>query len=189
MPPQFETSRLILRPWRDDDVHAWIALNADPVVMEFFPSALSREEAEASAKRLRERLDVNGYGWWVAEVRDGTPFAGVVALQDVPSDLPFAPALEVGWRFAQRFWGYGFATEGATALLDFAFAALGRVEVVSMTARLNVRSQRVMQRLGMTRDMSGDFDHPRLHEGHRLRPHVLYRIGAPIRSDASVARA
>jgi RimJ/RimL family protein N-acetyltransferase len=67
------------------------------------------------------------------------------------------------------------ATEGARAVIAFAHAELGLAEVVSMTSALNIRSQRVMQKIGMLRDPADDFAHSRLPVGHRLRPHVLYR--------------
>ena len=173
-----ESARLILRPWRDADVEPWVALCADPRVMEFFPSTYGREQAEAMAARMRERLSADGYGWWPVEVKGGAPFAGVVLLQEIPFEAHFTPATEVGWWFSAEHWGKGYATEAARAALDFAFGELQREEVVAITAALNVRSQRVMQRLGMTRDPNGDFAHPRIDAGHRLEPHVLYRIRA-----------
>jgi ribosomal-protein-alanine N-acetyltransferase len=92
--------------------------------------------------------------------------------------LPFRDELEIGWRLARRFWGYGYATEAAVAVLELAFGDLGIAEVVSITSILNVRSQRVMQRIGLKRNPGEDFDHPSFPPGHRLRPHVLYRAGA-----------
>jgi ribosomal-protein-alanine N-acetyltransferase len=175
--PTLETARVRLRPWRDDDIEAWVAMSADPRVMEFFPSVVDRVRAEATAKRLRDRLDADGFGWWVLEINDRAPFAGVVALQDVSFEAPFTPALEVGWRLRCEYWGHGFATEGARAALAYAFDVLDRAEVVAMTATINTRSQRVMQRLGMTYDPRDDFDHPMLPRGDRLERHVLYRIG------------
>lgn len=103
--PEIKTERLLLRAWRDDDLEPFSALNADPRVMEHFPS-----------------------------------------------------------------------TEGARAALRFGFERLGLDEIVSMTVPTNVRSWRVMERLGMTRSPDDDFDHPRVAEGHRLRRHVLYRL-------------
>jgi RimJ/RimL family protein N-acetyltransferase len=176
MAPRIETPRLVLRPWQDEDVEHWVAMSADPRVMEFFPSVSERFEAEAMAARLRERLEQNAYGWWVVEVKGGPLFAGAISLQDVPFESHFTPALEVGWRLVHDRWGHGYATEGAHAALDYAFGTLGHHEVVAMTAAVNLRSQRVMQRLGMTHDPADDFDHPRLPEGDRLRRHVLYRI-------------
>jgi RimJ/RimL family protein N-acetyltransferase len=128
------------------------------------------------ACEIRTQLERNGYGWWIVEIKESGRFAGVICIDDVGYDVPFAPPREVGWRLAFDAWGHGYATEGAAAALDFAFRTLGWDEVVAMTAALNIRSQRVMERLGMKRDLAGDFDHPRIEEGHRLRPHVLYRI-------------
>jgi RimJ/RimL family protein N-acetyltransferase len=182
MAPTIETERLVLRPWRDADVDAWVRMNSDPRVMEFFPRIEPVPELEASARRLRDRLERDGYGWWVTVLRASGTFAGVLALQDVPANLPFAPALEIGWRLVPETWGNGYATEGARALLDVAFRQLGKIEVVAMTAAINVRSQRVMERLGMRRDPRDDFDHPRVEAGHRIRPHVLYRVAAPSRA-------
>ena len=100
-----ETARLLLRPWRDSDVEPWVQMNADPRVAEFFPRIYTRELSESTAQRLRADLDSRGYGWWVVEVREGSTFAGVVALQDVPFLAHFTPAREIGWRFTPECWG------------------------------------------------------------------------------------
>jgi RimJ/RimL family protein N-acetyltransferase len=108
--------------------------------------------------------------------RDGE-FIGFTGLAVPLFEAPFTPAVEVGWRLAKSAWGGGYATEAATAALDFAFDQAGLSEVVSFTSVENFRSQAVMRRLGMTRDPDDDFEHPNIDAGHRLRPHVLYRIG------------
>ena len=151
-------------------------MNADPQVAEFFPRALEREEAERLAQWVRPMLERKGYGWWVLEIKDGDVFGGVIALQDIPFEARFTPAREVGWRLPVSAWGRGLATEGARAALAYAFAVLAWADIVAMTAAINVRSQRVMERLGMHRNAADDFPHPRLAEGHPLRPHVLYRL-------------
>lgn len=153
-------------------------MSADSDVMAFFPSTYDRAQAESMAARMRERLEANGYGWWALDIKDVAPFAGVICLQDVPFEAHFTPALEVGWRLARPYWGRGYATEGARAALAFAFDALERDEVVAMTAAINLRSQRVMQQLEMTRDARDDFAHPRLEPGDRLSRHVLYRLSS-----------
>ncbi len=174
--PTLETPRLLLRPWRDADVEVWIALNADARVMEFFPGIYDRARGEASAVALRERMARDGYGWWALEVKGGASFAGVIALQEVPFDAHFTPALEIGWRLPYEHWGHGYATEGTRAALEYAFGPLGRDELIAMTALSNVRSQRVMQRLGMQRDSRDDFNHPNIGAGHALERHALYRL-------------
>lgn len=174
--PTLETPRLLLRPWRDDDIPHWVAMHADPRVMEFFPSTYSEEYAKEVAAQLRTQLERHGFGWWIAEIKQSRRFAGTIALQNVPFQAHFTPASEIGWRLPHEAWGHGYATEGARAVLEFAFTQLACDEIVSMTAEINVRSQRVMERLGMTHDPADDFDHPRLEDGDRLKRHVLYRL-------------
>lgn len=176
--PTIKTPRLIVRDWCDDDVEPWVQMNADPRVTEFFARRYPRELSESLARTIRAALERAGYGWWVVEVRGGLKFAGVVVLQEVPFSAPFTPAKEIGWRFAFEAWGRGYATEAASAALRFAFDELHWDEVVAFTSVLNVRSQRVMERLGMRHDPGDDFDHPRIEEGHPLRRHVLYRVTA-----------
>jgi RimJ/RimL family protein N-acetyltransferase len=174
--PTLESDRLLLRPWRDEDVRDWVAMNADPRVMQFFPSTYEVDYATKMAQTLRERLEADGYGWWVLEAKNVSPFVGVIVLQSVPFEAAFTPAFEVGWRLKAEHWGRGYATEGATLAVRFAFDVLNVDEVVAMTAVQNLPSQRVMERLGMTHDARDDFDHPRLEEADRLRRHVLWRL-------------
>ena len=174
--PTIETPRLILRDWCDDDVEAYVRMNADPRVTEFFPLPYTRERSESNARVIREMLARDGFGWWAVDVRGGARFAGLIALQEVPFQTAFTPANEIGWRFTAEHWGHGYATEGARAALDFALRELGWREVVAFTAAVNTRSRRVMERLGMTYDPRDDFDHPKVEAGHPLRRHVLYRI-------------
>ncbi len=166
----------MLRRWRDDDLDAYAALNADPEVMEHFPSTLTRDQSRESIEIIEQRFDDLGYGLWATEVPGVAPFIGFVGLNPVTFDVPFAPAVEVGWRLARPHWGQGYATEGARAALEFGFGTLGLGEIVSFTTPGNTRSWRVMEKIGMTRDPADDFDHPVIAEGSPLRRHVLYRI-------------
>ncbi len=175
--PRVKTERLVLRDWRDADVEPWVEMHANPHVTEFLAGpSYTRERLESYAAEIRRRLRLHGYGCWAVEIPGVAAFAGVISLQDVPFDARFTPAREIGWRFAHGHWGKGYATEGAQAALRFGFHDLGCGEIVAFTAWSNVRSQRVMERLGMTHDPHDDFDHPRLEEGHPLRRHFLYRI-------------
>lgn len=177
--PTLTTDRLVLRPWRPTDRAPWAALNADPEVMALMPSLLTRAEADAFAARIEAELAERGWGLWAVEVPGHAGFVGFVGLHVPGFAAPFTPCVEVGWRLARAAWGRGYATEGATAVLDHAWAVLGLDEVVSFTSEGNLRSRAVMERLGMTRDPADDFDHPNLPEGHRLRRHVLYRLPRP----------
>jgi ribosomal-protein-alanine N-acetyltransferase len=170
------TERLILREWRDADVAPFIKMNADPVVMEFFPQTLSEERTRRFVDLIRTRWRELGYSLWAVERKDMGTFIGYVGLWPATFPAHFTPAVEVGWRLAADQWGQGYATEGARAALEYAFGKLDFKEIVSFTSAINVRSWRVMERLGMRRDLGGDFEHPNVPEGHPLRPHVLYRI-------------
>jgi ribosomal-protein-alanine N-acetyltransferase len=177
MPGVLVTERLLLRRWRPADLEPFAALNADPEVMEYFPSTLTRAESDALVQRIEAQFDELGYGLWAVEVRETGSFVGFtgLALQTFPAH--FTPAVEVGWRLARPAWGQGYASEAARAALTYGFDA-GLDEVVSITSTTNLRSQRVMQRIGMTRDPADDFVHPQRPPGDPLAPHVLYRIRA-----------
>ncbi len=172
---ELTTERLLLRPWRESDLEPFAALNADPEVMRFFPRSLDREQSDAMARRLADRVADQGWGLWAAEVPGVAPFIGFIGLQPVPFEAHFTPAVEVGWRLDRAHWGRGYAPEGGRAALDHAFGTLDLDEVVSMTIPANTPSQRVMQKLGLTRDPADDFDHPKLPDWEHHR-HVLYRI-------------
>jgi RimJ/RimL family protein N-acetyltransferase len=176
-----QTERLILRPWTQADFEPFAAMSADPAVMEHFPSTLDRAASDNVASILKSDLDIMGYGFWALEVPGVAPFIGFAGIRPVTFEAPFVPAppaiiVEIGWRLAAAHWGKGYATEAARAALAHGFGALGLPEIVSFTTTTNLKSQAVMQRLGMTHDEAGDFDHPSLPDGHRLKRHVLYRI-------------
>ncbi len=157
-------------------------MSADPVVMQWYPRRLTRQESDAFVDRIHATWASQGYGLWAVERTDTAVVIGYVGLWPVPDTVPVrqrpTPCVEVGWRLAADQWGHGFATEGAKAALSFAFDDLALTGVVSFTAATNVRSRAVMERLGMMRDLDGDFDHPALPPGHALRRHVLYRVSA-----------
>jgi RimJ/RimL family protein N-acetyltransferase len=177
--PERHTERLILRRWRPDDLAPFAALNSDPETMRYFPNLLTKEQSDQFVARIEAAFEEAGWGLWAVEVPGVTPFIGFVGLWPATIDAPFTPATEVGWRLARPWWGRGFATEAARAALDFGFHDLGLGEIVSFTSRLNVPSQRVMQRVGMSRDAADDFEHPSIPPGDPLRPHVLYRLARP----------
>ncbi len=172
------TDRLILRPWVDADREPFAAINADAEVMRYFPSVQTRQTSDATVDRqMKAQADV-GYCFWAAEMRDSGQFIGFIGIQDVPDYYGVGDGIEIGWRLAASTWGKGLAPEGAQACLAYAFSRLQAPEVVAFTATLNKSSMRVMEKIGMTRDVAGDFDHPMIEEGHPIRPHVLYRIKA-----------
>lgn len=170
-----ETKRLYLRQWQPDDLPAFSAMNADPSVMEFFPDTLNPAQSDQFAERVQSLIAAQGWGLWAVEVKETAEFIGFVGLHSCDEELPFSPAIEIGWRLAKQAWGQGYATEGANKALEFAFEHLHLLEVVSFTAVKNLKSRAVMSRLGMVNTQQ-NFEHPKVPVGHALREHVLYKI-------------
>ena len=175
-PIELRTARLRLRQWQSSDRAPFAEMNADPLVMEHFPATLSRDDSDTLAALLEANLAQHGFGLWAVEIMDVAPFAGFVGLSVPGFDAHFTPCTEIGWRLAAEHWGHGYATEGARAVLAFAFGTLELGEIVSFTVPGNFRSRRVMEKIGMVCRAADDFDHPGLPEGHRLRRHVMYRM-------------
>jgi RimJ/RimL family protein N-acetyltransferase len=168
--------RVTLRQWIDADLAPFAAMNADDKVMRHLISKLTREESDAFVQRVRNHIDAHGYGLWALDVPD-IGFAGFVGLSSrVPFDLPLPGVLpqphEIGWRLAPAAWGHGYASEAAALVKRYAFDVIGLPQIVSFTAASNTASQAVMKRIGLT--LLGEFDHPRLDVGHRLRKHLLF---------------
>lgn len=167
------TARLILRRWRDEDFPAFARMNADPRVMEYFPAPLSLPESAAFFDRIRREFETEGFGLYALERRTDGELLGYTGLHRVTFDGPLYGRVEIGWRLRPEMWGNGYATEAARSCLRY--AGLSKIEsIISFTALNNLRSQRVMQRLGMARLQ--EFDHPALPTGHPLQRHVLYII-------------
>ena len=173
---EIETARLLLRRWHDADREAFAHMNADPAVMEHFPARLSRQETDRLIENINAHFEHHGFGLWAAELRVTGEFIGFIGLAIPRFRAAFTPCVEIGWRLDAAHWGKGLATEGARAVAHHAFEALGLTEIVSLTVPANMRSRRVMEKLGMTHDPRDDFDHPNLPPGHPMRRHVLYRL-------------
>lgn len=174
--PELRTERLALRCWRAEDRSAFAAINSDPRVTEFLGGPLSQRRSDLLVDWIERTFRTQGFGFWALELIGGTPFIGMAGLGIPRFDAPFMPAVEVGWRLDPKYWGCGYATEAARAAVAFAFNTLGLDEIVAFTAEGNLRSRKVMERVGMHHDSADDFDHPLIAEGSPLRRHVLYRI-------------
>jgi ribosomal-protein-alanine N-acetyltransferase len=178
MAPEFDTRRLRLRRWREEDLDMFARMNADRRVMEFFPKTLTRPESDALATRIGATLVQNVFGLWAVEVPGEAHFVGFVGLAEPTFEAHFTPCVEIGWRLAHPHWGKGYAFEAAQRVIEYAFQDLRLSELVSFTAVSNLRSQALMKRLGFTSEQSDDFYHPSLPEGHPLERHILYRLKA-----------
>lgn len=175
IPVTLRGRRLTLRPWRlPDDLDALFAINGDPSVMRWFPAAHDRAESDAWGRRIAANFGDRSYGFWVAELA-GEGMIGCIGLQPVFFEADFTPATEIGWRIAARYQRQGLAEEGARLALDYGFGPAALERIVAFTPPGNEASWRLMEKLGMRR--KGEFQHPRLPEGHALRRQVLYAIG------------
>lgn len=169
------TERLLMRRWKYSDLPALAALNQDPAVMEFIGPILSEAESQTMIERAEKSWDDRGYGRFAVEVADTRELIGFIGLAQCKFESHFTPAVEIGWRLAHRFWNLGYATEGARAAMNWTVNTLAIDEVVSFTSASNLRSRRVMEKIGMDRNVVDDFHHPNLASNDPLRPNVLYR--------------
>lgn len=170
-----QTDRLVLRQWRAEDRPLFAAMNSDPQVMEYFPSTLSSLQSNALIDRFTTDIDESGWGFWAAERADTGEFIGFIGINYSADGLPFGPCVDIGWRLARSHWGFGFATEGAKAAMDYAFWQANLNRLISMTPINNTPSERVMKKLGMVKQKN-NFMHPQVADGHALQEHLLYSI-------------
>lgn len=168
------TERLGLRSWKPEDLKPFAALNADPVVMEFFPKTLNEEETSEFMDKNNKELKEKGYGLWAVDEIESGDFVGYMGFHYTNFESFFTPCIEIAWRLGFQYWGKGYATEGSLACLERGFVKLGFDKVFSFTAKVNQRSENVMKKIGMTK--VGEFNHPNVPKDSRLNRHVLYRI-------------
>ena len=177
-PPTLRTGRLLLRRWTTDDREVFAQINADPEVMRCRLKPLTRQESDELIDEIEASFDDHGFGQWAVERIEDQRVIGFIGLELAGEDAPYRPLVHIGWHLAVDAWRHGYATEGAAAVLDFAFDEVGLPEVVAHTTRLNERSRAVMRRLGMSHNSRDDFDAKRYPVRHPNRGFVLYRIAA-----------
>lgn len=174
-----ETQRLQLRQWNiASDLEAFSRINQDPKVMEFFPSTLTKEQTLSLLENIQTHFNTHGFGIFACTLSSSRELLGFVGLNTPTFAAHFTPCIEIGWRLGSQFWGKGYATEAAIAVLDYALNQLNipSEKIVSFTTRHNIRSRHVMEKIGLTYDPRDDFAHPALTSTHPLSAHVLYRL-------------
>lgn len=169
----FCSARLGFRVWRETDLDALTALNANPEVMRYFPGTLTREESAGFLRRMMASQEEDGFCYFAAELRATGTWVGFIGLLRQTYPAPFTPCVDIGWRLLPAAWGQGIATEGATACLAYGFDVLGLPEIVAVTPQLNQPSIRVMEKSGMRYWLT--FDHPKIAVDSPLRTCVVYR--------------
>lgn len=173
----YKTKRLILRPWREEDKDVFAKINTDPRVKEFFPELQTQTQSDNLVDKWSQQLAEDGYAFWAVDRIDRNEFIGFVGLSRFEAELPFCPCIEIGWRIAFEHWGNGFATEAASECLTLGLHKFGMKEIVSFTTLANVRSRRVMEKIGMT-DTGANFLHPFVDSNSGMQEHCLYRVAA-----------
>ena len=168
-----ETERLILRSWKSEDLPLFAEMNRDAGVMRYFPATLTGEQTESFYYRIQSEFERNGWGLYAVELKSNGAFIGYVGLHEIGFDSDFTPGVEIGWRLAADYHNQGLATEAAIEVLKLA-KQKGLERLYSFTAKVNTPSERVMQKIGMTK--VGEFEHPNLSAYSPLRLHVLYQI-------------
>ena len=113
--------------------------------MAYFPKVEGLMETRQFLEKVKSHFEAYGYGLYATVRKDTNEFIGFIGLLHVGFEAHFTPAVEIGWRLSHQSWGQGFATEGALKVLDYAFGTLDLPEVVSFTAKDNIRSRRVME--------------------------------------------
>lgn len=169
----YETNRLFLRPWKPTDLEPFRAINQNQDVMEHFPSPLTPNQSDALVRKIENGFRQDGFGLWAIERKDSGEFIGFIGLNRPSFAASFTPCVEIGWRLGKKHWGLGFATEGASRVLKLGFEEFDLPEIVSFTAKTNLRSIKVMERIGLQYAL--EFEHPGIDTSSVLKSHVLYR--------------
>ncbi len=173
----FTSTRLGFRNWDSADISPMAQINADAQVMEFFPSIATREQTARFIERMKTQFEQNAFCYFAVDQLSNGAFIGFIGLSEQTYDACFTPCIDIGWRLKSSEWGQGFATEGAKRCLDYAFKDLALGQVYSVAPKINLKSQRIMTKIGMEKEY--EFSHPMLANDARLEICVLYKIGNP----------
>ena len=177
MMTQLFTERLVLREFRESDWRAVHEILVDPLVTQYTPAGSSSEEESEEATRLlvNDRSSDPPRHSFAITLRPLDPNAesaviGVCFLALPPDKLRQG---DLGFLLARRYWGRGYATEAARAVLRYGFQELGLHRIYATCRPANVASSHVLEKLGMRRE--GHLVEHRWFKG-RWRDSLLYAI-------------
>ncbi len=170
----FKSERLGFRQWDEKDTLPFFELCSDPRVMEFFPSTLSYQEASELVNRIKKGIEKEGYGFYAVDLISTGQFIGFIGVIHQTMETDFTPCYEIGWRLSPNIWNKGLATEGAKACIKYMFSNYHCKAIFSITPIQNIKSERVMQKIGM--QYFGFFDHPKLSKDSELLQHTIYKV-------------
>ncbi len=172
----FKSERLGFRNWIASDKEPYAIMNADKEVMEFFPNIKTKEESFDQIIRFQKHYKDNGFTFFAVDILETKEFIGFIGIINTSFEAYFTPCVEIGWRLQKKYWGFGYATEGAKRCIKYGFNELNFKEIVSITPLKNTKSEKVMQKIGMQKH--GTFEHPQIEDGHWLKTELLYKIKA-----------
>ncbi len=170
----FKSEHLGFRKWRDADLEAMAQISSDQVVMEFFPSVQDKIYVFDFLRRMNEEYHENGFCYFAVDLLSNGELLGFIGIHEQTFVSDFTPCIDIGWRLKKEVWNRGYATEGAKRCLRFAFEDMNLKKIYSMTPKVNLKSQRIMQKIGMQKVK--DFVLEFLKEDERLKDCVLYLI-------------
>ncbi|MFD3519230.1 GNAT family N-acetyltransferase [Streptomyces sp. NPDC058653] len=151
---EIRTPRLLLRRWTDDDLAALAEINSDPQVMRWIGdgSVLDLDETAGDIERWEEEWDDEGFGIFAVELLASGELIGCAGLSVPGSPPEVQHEVEISWRLGAQFWGQGYASEAAHAVLEFALQDRGLERVVAVNRISNEESENVLRKLDMVLD-------------------------------------
>lgn len=169
----FKSERLGFRNWLESDLEMMTEINADKKVMEFFPCVASKDQTFDFIQKMHKQFTEKGFCYFAVDKLKNNEFIGFIGLSEKNFESEFTPCIDIGWRLNSVEWNKGFATEGAKRCLEYAFDVLKLEKIYSIAPKINVKSERVMKKIGMEKVL--EFEHPLLTNDERIRNCVLYK--------------
>ena len=143
-----ETPRLILREIISEDVDRIFLLDSDPEVMKYIgvPPVTKLEQSAETIRKIQKQYTENGIARWAVIEKETNLLIGWSGLKFLTEPLNgFKNVYELGYRFLPEFWGKGFATEAANAVLEYGFKELNLDEIYACADIKNVESNKILK--------------------------------------------
>jgi RimJ/RimL family protein N-acetyltransferase len=170
----FKSARLGFRNWIASDIPLMVEISGDAEVMMHFPAVATPKQTKEFIERMQVMFSEKGYCYFAVDHLNDNTLIGFIGLYDQDYEVEFAPCIDIGWRLAKKYWGKGFATEGAKRCLAYAFKELGLANIKATAPLVNKGSISVMEKIGMAKQLQ--FKHPKLLANQRLVNCVCYEI-------------
>ena len=170
----FKSERLGFRNWLESDIELMTQINADIKVMEFFPGIVTKDQTVEFIEKMQQQFTEKGFCYFAVDKLENNGFIGFIGLSEKSFESEFTPCIDIGWRLSSEEWNKGYASEGAKRCLEYAKDILKLEKIVSIAPKINVKSEKVMKKIGMEKVL--EFEHPLLINNERLRDCVLYQI-------------